>query len=645
MDIFVTMDLKDIFNNNNLRWWSFDVKGQRKKAHFLATLYIFYDKETCIVEDIIYEIQEAKIRKTDDNKSFLNDIGIAADGSEKYITVDETHLKEINSKIATEKTTIQSIFKNICGKPNGKSWSRMSDSNTLEIIRQDFGQDLDKFHIKFQRTFRWVFDLMSKEKPSNWNFENFNNMEDKKENYFEEYEKKTFTEKITIFHKNSDKLKKIESQELAKCETKDETKDKTDYSKDALWLQKKGIHLVKQKILESVGNELIFDNKEQIKFDIQNQHLFNIMIKNFLGIDNKEKNECDIQNELLFNIMIKKILDRENTNNINKDETSNKLKDRLMGMILIETQSNNIKNINIDEHNIIYYGVPGTGKTYSSCIKALSILLNKEEEELLLKDKSFIDKEIQKLRNSEQLEIITFHQNFSYEDFIEGIRPSKLDDEDNNQEKTSTNKEGDVLRFKIKNGIFKKIVNNAKKAPDKKYVLIIDEINRGNASKIFGECFTLIESSKRLTYNYKEENWEGAWEVVLPTSNKKFGIPDNLFIIGTMNSSDYSIEHFDAAFRRRFVFKEKEPKPSLITDGEAQNIFKTLNDELKDKFSPDKQIGHSYFMNLENKSIENILDNQIWPLLKSDFSLEQDKVDEIKELISKLTKNTQETAK
>lgn len=359
------------------------------------------------------------------------------------------------------------------------------------------------------------------------------------------------------------------------------------------------------------------------------------MIKNFLGIDDKEKNECDIQNELLFNIMIKKILDGEDKNNKNEI-----LKYRLMGMILIETQSN---NITIDEHNIIYYGVPGTGKTYYSCIKALSILLNKEEKDLSRKDKTFIDKEIQELRKSGQLEIITFHQNFSYEDFIEGIRPSKLDGEDDNQEKTNTNKGGDVLRFKIQNGIFKNIVNKAKENHNEKYVLIIDEINRGNASKIFGECFTLIESSKRLTYNNnnndndKDKNWVGAWEVTLPTSNTKFGIPDNLFIIGTMNSSDYSIEHFDAAFRRRFVFKEKKPKSSLITNKKARKIFERLNTELKDKFSPDKQIGHSYFMDLKNKSIKDILNNQIWPLLKSDFSLEQDKVDEIKELISKPT--------
>jgi 5-methylcytosine-specific restriction protein B len=111
--------------------------------------------------------------------------------------------------------------------------------------------------------------------------------------------------------------------------------------------------------------------------------------------------------------------------------------------------------------------------------------------------------------------------------------------------------------------------------------LIIDEINRGNISKIFGELITLIEESKR-----------DKLEILLPYSQKKFSVPSNLFIIGTMNSTDKSIALIDIALRRRFTFLELKPNETLIQNPDAKEFFIKLNEQLED----DYKIGHSYFM-------------------------------------------------
>ena len=135
--------------------------------------------------------------------------------------------------------------------------------------------------------------------------------------------------------------------------------------------------------------------------------------------------------------------------------------------------------------------------------------------------------------------MVTFHQSFAYEDFVEGIRP-KLDDEG--------------IGYELRDGVFKRIVNAARENPERRYVLIIDEINRGNIPKIFGELITLIEDSKRLGET-------DGMSVTLPYSNEEFGVPSNLYIIGTMNTADRSILLLDTALRRRFDFVEMMPDP------------------------------------------------------------------------------------
>ncbi|MDR2221825.1 MAG: AAA family ATPase [Flavobacteriaceae bacterium] len=203
-------------------------------------------------------------------------------------------------------------------------------------------------------------------------------------------------------------------------------------------------------------------------------------------------------------------------------------------------------------------------------------------------------------------EFVTFHQSFTYEDFIEGIKP---DLEDN---------AGGDIKYRIKDGVFKSICKRAAKDPENKYALFIDEINRGNVSAIFGELITLIEESKRLG---KEE----ALQVTLPYSKEKFGVPDNLYIISTMNTADRSVEALDTALRRRFTFEEMMPNYEVIESENSlgidlREVLETINARIEVLLDRDHLIGHSYFLGVD--SIATLMarfKNNIIPLLQEYF--------------------------
>ena len=162
------------------------------------------------------------------------------------------------------------------------------------------------------------------------------------------------------------------------------------------------------------------------------------------------------------------------------------------------------------------------------------------------------------------------------------------------------------LYQKIKDFLSSKEEYKIENVERKNYYLVIDEINRGNISKIFGELITLIEEDKR-----------DKLEVILPYSKKPFKVPSNLYIIGTMNSTDKSIALIDIALRRRFTFLKMEPKEDLITYEKAKDIFIKLNELIKEHLGDDYKLGHSYFMNIKNdEDLDFVLNYKIIPLLE-----------------------------
>lgn len=230
---------------------------------------------------------------------------------------------------------------------------------------------------------------------------------------------------------------------------------------------------------------------------------------------------------------------------------------------------------------------------------------------------------------------MTFHQAFGYEDFIEGIRPKV--------EASGDDKEG-ALSYRLEDGGFMKAVRAAlrlagyqkslhdfcgltpaerkaqfRDAP--RYAVFIDEINRGNVARIFGELITLLDEDKRLG----EDN-----EVIvqLPYSKTRFGVPPNLHVIGTMNTADRSIEALDTALRRRFEFRELAPRPELLTfeiEGgiELDKLLSAINRRLERLRDRDHCIGHAYLCELKSdptlERLKHVFQHRLIPLLQEYF--------------------------
>lgn len=255
--------------------------------------------------------------------------------------------------------------------------------------------------------------------------------------------------------------------------------------------------------------------------------------------------------------------------------------------------------------NNILYGAPGTGKTFATAQYALAIAENKPFEEIAAEDRSEVMSRYNALVSSGQIVFTTFHQNYGYEDFIQGIRPD-----------TSAG----TMKFKTEDGVFKVVADDAMHNPDLDFVIIIDEINRANISKVFGELITLLEDDKR----WGEIN---AVNVTLP-SGDIFAVPNNLYILGTMNSADKSISLIDTALRRRFDFIEFAPRAELIADADLRVILTKLNAGISGELgSTDLLIGHSYFMHKSVDDLCSIMNRNIIPLLYEYFFDNQKKVE------------------
>lgn len=256
--------------------------------------------------------------------------------------------------------------------------------------------------------------------------------------------------------------------------------------------------------------------------------------------------------------------------------------------------------------NQILYGAPGTGKTFSSAEYASAIVEKRpisktaptenERVALMAKYQGYVD--------AGYITFTTFHQSYGYEDFIQGIKPDTA---------------AGSVRFGKADGVFKLIVDRAIKDYEHNYVIIIDEINRGNISKIFGELITLIEEDKRLG----EIN---QLSVTLPMGDT-FTVPNNLYIIGTMNSADKSISLVDTALRRRFSFVEMPPIEELVTNTQLRGVMQKLNAFLNHELrSTDRLIGHAYFIGKSIDELEQVMNNSIIPLLYEYFYDDESKV-------------------
>ena len=442
-------------------------------------------------------------------------------------------------------------------------------------------------------------------------------------------------------------------------------------------------------------------------------------------------------------------------------------------------QGDSMKNIPLNQ---ILYGPPGTGKTYNTVLKAMSIIDNTEYKDVSDEQYSTLKTRFDELKQAGQIEFVTFHQSYSYEEFVEGIKPyipewgttdntevryigengifkrickkaesPIIKSNDNNLElndnpkiwkvslmKTGENdirkdcmennririgfdKYGETINdetifddggsrvlsafidkmeigdivlscysektidaigvvtseykwnndfpqykryrevkwlakglnhnileinngtkftlgtvYQLNNMSLKDVLDivdeqeqvTSYKDNDKPYILIIDEINRGDVSKIFGELITLIEEDKRVGNKYQ-------MKITLPYSKESFGVPNNLYIIGTMNTADRSIALLDTALRRRFDFEEIMPRPELlggkVVEGiNLQTLLTRINERITNKYDRDHQIGHSYLMGVNTKEqLERAYKNRILPLLNEYFYNESKTVAEI----------------
>lgn len=218
-------------------------------------------------------------------------------------------------------------------------------------------------------------------------------------------------------------------------------------------------------------------------------------------------------------------------------------------------------------------------------------------------------------------ELVTFHQSYGYEEFVEGLRPVLTEDDD----------AVSAIGYEIRPGIFKRLCERAQNDPDHQYALVIDEINRGNISKIFGELITLIEHDKR-----------GKVHIKLPYSNTLFTVPPNLHIIGTMNTADRSLALLDTALRRRFEFvacmpdthKDSSPLEGLTVAGiDIRRMLERMNERIETLYDRDHTIGHAYFIPLKDlaeeerlEALGTIFKRQLLPLLEEYFFEDWEKI-------------------
>ena len=248
--------------------------------------------------------------------------------------------------------------------------------------------------------------------------------------------------------------------------------------------------------------------------------------------------------------------------------------------------------------NVILYGPPGTGKTYETAQRCVELCDGGAKP-------SEIRNRYRELVEAGRIEFITFHQSYGYEEFVEGLRPETGSDAG--------------IRLAATDGVLKRIARRARENEGEAHVLVIDEINRANVSKVMGELITLLEEDKR-------QGAENEVAVTLPHSGERFTLPANLHLLGTMNTADRSIALLDTALRRRFQFVELAPAPDLLqaaaeaTGVPLPAVLRAMNERLEWLLDRDHLIGHAWFMAARTKAeVDEVMRRKIIPLLAEYF--------------------------
>ncbi|MCK8680053.1 McrB family protein [Streptomyces lichenis] len=245
----------------------------------------------------------------------------------------------------------------------------------------------------------------------------------------------------------------------------------------------------------------------------------------------------------------------------------------------------NVRDLLVHKGQVILQGPPGTGKTRLALNVALALAGRADLLEATPAERAAVLAELSAVPVNAsgpeedlaaRLTMVTFHPSYGYEDFVEGFRPD-------------TTADGAGLHLTMKKGVFLRVCAAAEKFPDQTFLIVVDEINRGDLPRVLGELITLLELDKR-----------GSVSITLPTSGRQQTVPPNIRIIGTMNSADRSVSHIDSAIRRRFAFFDVPPDLDAL-DGEIEglglaSLLEGLNERLDLHFGPDHLLGQAYLL-------------------------------------------------